>query len=94
VKRTARADKFIEADDTMMFGIAGGITGRVIWAEGTAGVFSLLAIVLVFFWAAIAQWGDGPGNGPYRGARRRTSGCRLTRGGWSRAEASRLARSS
>ena len=47
-----------------MFGIAGGLAALIVWAEGSAGAFSLLPIVLVFFWAAIAQWRDGPGDGP------------------------------
>jgi hypothetical protein len=48
----------------MMFWIAVGIASLVIWAEGTAGALRLLPIGLVFFWAAIAQWQDGPGKGP------------------------------
>ena len=47
-----------------MFWMGIGASSLVIWAEGMGGLLSLLAIGLVFFWAAIAQWQDGPGDGP------------------------------
>ena len=47
-----------------MFWMAIGVSSLVIWAEGMGGALSLLPIGLVFFWAAIAQWQDGPGDGP------------------------------
>ncbi len=48
----------------VMFAIALVTASLVLWAEGSDGVLSLLPVGLVFLWAAVAQWKDGPGNGP------------------------------